>query len=94
MKDNIIDGDILWATEDSLDFIFDGIGEDHAPISSFSTWQYVLDKNKISDVLDEEDMFGSTVWLGITETDSEIIKEGNLLGLKDNIIDGDILWYT
>ena len=94
MKDDIIDGDILWATEDSLDLIFDGIAEVHAPIPPFSTWQYLFDKSRISDVLDEEYMFGSTLWLGITEPDSERIREINLLGLKDNIIDGDILWAT
>ena len=30
--------------------------------------------------------------LGITESDSEGIKKGFLLVLKDNIIDGDVLW--
>ena len=39
-------------------------------------------------------MLGYTLLLGITKPDSEIIKEGALLGLKDNIIDGDILWAT
>ena len=39
-------------------------------------------------------MLGSTLWLGITEPDSEIIKEETLLGFKDNIIDGDILLTT
>ena len=30
----------------------------------------------------------------ITESNSEWIKEGNLFGLKDTIIDGDVLWGT
>ena len=94
MKDNITDVDILWATEGYIEFIFDGILEGHAPIPPFSTRQFLFDKSGIQDVIDEEDMFGSTLWLGITETGSEIIKEVTLIGLKDNIIDGDILWVT
>ena len=39
-------------------------------------------------------MLGYTLWRVITEPDSEITKEVNLLGFKDNIIDGDILWST
>ena len=70
MKDNIIDGDILWATEGSIYWIFDGIAEGHAPISPFCTLQYLFDKSGISDGIDEEDMFGSTLWLGITVPDS------------------------
>ena len=64
------------------------------PISPYITWQYRFDKSGIPDGLNEEDMIGSTLWLGITEPDSERIREVNLLGLKDNIIDGDILWAT
>ena len=43
-KDNIIDDDILWSTEGSLDFIFYGIAEGPAPIPPFITWQYLFDK--------------------------------------------------
>ena len=32
--------------------------------------------------------------IGITESESEVIKEGPLLGLKDKIIEGDVLWGT
>ena len=28
----------------------------------------------------------------ITESNSEVIKEGPLLGLKDTMIDGDVIW--
>ena len=65
-----------------------------APITPFSTRQYLFDKCGISNGLDKENMLGSTLWLGITESDSEIIKEGDLLGFKDNIIKSDILWAT
>ena len=51
----------------------------------------MFDKIGISYGIDEEDMFGYTLLLGITELDSERIKEGGLLGLKYNIIYGDIL---
>ena len=70
MKDKIIDGDILWDAEGSLDFIFDGIEEGHVLISNFSTWQYLFDKSGISYGIKEEDMLGYTLWLGITEPDS------------------------
>ena len=30
----------------------------------------------------------------ITESNSEVIKEGNLIVLEDTIIDGDVLWGT
>ena len=33
-----------------------------------------------------------TLWLGITKPYTEIFKEGGLLGFKDNIIYGDLLW--
>ena len=62
------------------------------PISPYITWQYRFDKSGIPDGLNEEDMIGSTLWLGITEPDSERIKDGTLLVFKDNIIDGNILW--
>ena len=52
-KDNIIDDDILWSTEGSLDFIFDVISEGHAKISPFSTWHYIFGKSGISDGLDK-----------------------------------------
>ena len=74
MEDNIIDGDIIWATEGYLDYIFDGTEEGHATLFTFITWQYLFDKGGISAGIDEEDMIGSTLWLGITEPDSEIIK--------------------
>ena len=32
--------------------------------------------------------------IGITESDAEGINEGPLLGLKDNIIESDVLWGT
>ena len=65
-----------------------------AQISPVSTWYYRFDKSGISYGLDKEDMIGSTLWLGITEPDSETSKERNLPGFKDSIINGDILWDT
>ena len=94
MKDGIVDVDIIWPTEGSLELNFYRIAEVHSPIYPFITGQYLFDKSGILYGLDEEDMFGSTLWFGITELDSERIKEVNLLGLKYNIIDGDILWST
>ena len=66
----------------------------HAPISPFSTLQYMFDKSVISIGLEEEDMIGSTLWHGRTEPESKRIKEENILGLNDNIIDGDMIWAT
>ena len=48
----------------------------------------------ISYGIDEGEMLGYIMWTAITKPESEISKAGNLIGLKDNIIDGDILWAT
>ena len=56
--------------------------------------------NWANTLVPEDTMFGNNECsnecnsLGITESKSEGIKEGPLLGLKDNIIDGDVIWGT
>ena len=94
----IIGGDVLWVTVGYPEWKFEGIRVDNPDVNSkifpvvTSDGEPIglIDKTMLG--IDDSSQLGKELGFGISEQTSEGIKEGPLLVLKDNIIDGRRLW--
>ena len=95
MKDNIIDGDVLWGTVGYPEWKCEGIRVENP---NGNTQMFLVGTSEVETLgLIDNTMLGvadssKLGKIGINASDSEVIKEVLILGFKDNIIDGDVIW--